>query len=364
VAYLDFIKQYAAQLDSLSLNITPEPDMLELSLKLAAKPNSELAGLLVKDPAMKPGYQLAGFLNSPAAINFVAKTNKPLFTKLNTAMIDMLTQAMGDTLSPAQIQNWKTVMADSADNMGQEVAIAFSFASAMPPVAIKEVIHVPDPKAALDGVNTELQLVNEMYKAMGLDATLATEPERQLYKGVQIHALRFDMKAPPEGSEEEKLMFESMFGSAFNFKLAVAGSFMLVAGGPDADKDLRQLIDQALSGRVHSPTGDIRAAMAAIPNAASTDFVASVNVVRLLSGMGAMMNAMPIPLAQMMGQMFSQLDMPTESCIALAGKIDNGTATLQIALPKQHLLEIAAIGAKLQETMGAGGGTNQGNGRR
>ncbi len=360
VAYLDFIKQYAAQLDSLSLNITPEPDTLQLSLKLAAKPDSELADLLVRDPSMRPGYRLAGFLNSPAAINFVAKTNKPLFTKLNAVMIDMFTQAMGDTLSPAQIQNWKAMMADSADNMGQEVAIAFSFAPGMPPVAIKEVIHVPDPKAALDQVNMGLQMANDMYKSMGLDATLAAEPE-QLYKGVQIHALRFDMKAPPEATEEEKLMMESMFGSAFNgsgfnfnFKFAAAGSFMLVAGGPDVDRDLRQLIDQALSGTVPSPTGDIRAAMAAIPNADSTDFVASVNVVRLVSSIGAVMSALPIPGGQMIGQMFSGLDVPTESCLALAGKIDNGTATLQIALPKQHLLEIAAIGAKLQGTMTSG----------
>ncbi|MCD6393676.1 MAG: hypothetical protein J7M40_09230, partial [Planctomycetes bacterium] len=353
-AYLDFIEQYAGQLDSLSLSITPEPDTLELSLRLAAKPNTELADLLVKDPAMKQGYRLAGFLNSPAAINFMAKTNKPLFAKLNTAMIDMFTQAMGDTLTPAQIQNWKTVMADSADNMGQEVAISFSFASAMPPVAIKGIIHVPDPKAALDQVNKGLQIANEMYKSMGLDATVATEPERQLYKGVQIHALRFNMKAPAEASEEEKVMIESMFGSggsAFNFKFAAAGSFMLVAGGPDADRDLRQLIDQALSGRVPSPTGDIKAAMAAIPNVASTDFVASVNVIRLLSGVGAMMSAMPIPGGEMIGQMFSGLDMPTESCLALAGKVDNGAATLQIALPKQHLLEIMEIVTKLSGTM-------------
>ena len=353
VAYLDFIKQYATQLDSLSLNITPEPDTLQLSLKLAAKPNTELAGLLVRDPAMKPGYLLAGFLNSPSAINFVAKTNKPLFTKLNTVMIDMFTQAMGDTLTPAQIRNWEAMMTDSADNMGQEVAIAFSFAPAMPPIAIKEVIHVPDPKAALDQVNMGLQMANDMYKSMGLDATLAAEPE-QLYKGVQIHALRFDMKAPPEATEEEKLMFESMFGSGFNFKFAAAGSFMLVAGGPDVDRDLRQLIDQALSGTVPSPIGDIRAAMIAIPNADSTDFVASVNAIRLLSGMGAMMSVMPIPGGQMMGQMFSGLDVPTKSCLALAGKIDNGAATLQIALPKQHLLEIAAIAAKLQGTMASG----------
>jgi hypothetical protein len=260
-------------------------------------------------------------------------------------------------LTPTQMQTWKTMMADSADNMGQEVAISFSFAQGMPPVAIKEVIHVPDPKAVLDQVNSGMQLANEMYKAMGLDATLATEPERQLYKGVQIHALRFNMKAPPEATEEEKLMFESMFGSsgsAFNIKFAAAGSFMLVAVGPDADKDLRQLIDQALSGTIPYPTGDIRAAMAAIPNAASTDFVASVNVIRLLSGVGAMMSAMPIPGGEMIGQMFSQLDMPTKSCIAFAGKVDNGAATLQIALPKQHLLEIAAIGAKLQETMASG----------
>ncbi len=353
VAYFDFVKQYAVQLDSLSLNITPEPDTLELSVKLSAKPNSELAGLLVKDPSMKPGYQLAGFLNSPAAINFVAKTNKPLFTKLNTVFVDMFTQALGDTLTPDQIQNWKTMMADSADNMGQEVAISFSFAPAMPPIAIKEVIHMPDPKAALDQVNTGLQLANEMYKAMGLDATLATEPE-ELYKGVQIHALKFDMKAPPEAGEQEKQMFESMFSSGFNFKFAAAGSFMLVAGGPDVDRDLRQLIDQALSGTVPSPTGDIRAAMAAIPNASSTDFVASVNVVRLVSGVGGMISAMPIPGFQMAGQMFGKLDIPTKSCIALAGKVDEGSATLQIAIPKQHLLEIVAIAAKLQENMASG----------
>jgi len=336
VAYLDFIKEYIPQLDSLSLKVTPEPDMLGLSLKLAARPDSELARLLVRDPAMKQGYRLAGFLNSPAAVKLIAKTNKPLFTKLNTVFVEMFTQAMGGTLSETQIRNWKAMMADSVDNMGHEAAIAFSFAPAMPPVAIKEVIYVTNPKAVLDRMNMSMQLANDIYKSMGIDATLAVQPEGQLYKGVQIHALKFDMKAPPEAGEAEKMMVESMLSSAFNFKFAAADSFMLVAGGPDADRDLRQLIDQALSGRDAAATGDIRTAMVVIPDASSTDFVASVNVIRLVSGVGTMMSAMPIPGGQLFGAMFSELNVPTKSCLA-----------------------IASIGAKLQENMTAGGGESR-----
>ena len=350
--YIDFVKEYATQIKSLSLNLAPEPDALNLSLTLAAKPNTELAAILQKDPTMKPGYTLAGFLNEPAAINVVVKTNKTLFTKLNDLSMDLFGETLSDIMPGQNTDKWKALAAQSMKNMGNEMAFSFSMAPGMPPVAIKEVIQTEDPAAVIESIGESFLMVNEMYKAMGLPLALAVEPDTKIYKNtVPVYSMKFDVQIPPTATDEEKMIAQAMAMplSGFKVKFAAARNLMLVTVGPNAEDDIRQLIDQALSPTPQQPSGDIMTALSTIPNADNTDFVASVNIIRLLSGVGEMMKSMPVPAGQMVGDMFAGLDIPTQSCICLAGTVENGSATLQVALPKQHLLELFTVVMKIQQ---------------
>ena len=74
----------------------------------------------------------------------------------------------------------------------------------------------------------------------------------------------------------------------------------------------------------------------------SADFVGTYNHVRLLKLTGLMMAGMqqlPVELRTLYQNM-SQIDIESKSNLAFAGKMGNRTATVEIALPKEHLLEI------------------------
>ena len=78
---------------------------------------------------------------------------------------------------------------------------------------------------------------------------------------------------------------------------------------------------------------EIQAATQLIPGSEKADFLVSYNILRLLQMVSAMM-PIPAPTAK------------SQSNIVLAGNAANGTLSIQIALPKQHLQE--PMGAFMQ----------------
>jgi hypothetical protein len=57
------------------------------------------------------------------------------------------------------------------------------------------------------------------------------------------------------------------------------------------------------------------------------------------------MTVMPIPMPML------QMDIPTKSNIALAGKVGNGKIVVDIALPKEHLTEMMTAVQTMQQQM-------------
>ena len=84
----------------------------------------------------------------------------------------------------------------------------------------------------------------------------------------------------------------------------------------------------------------MKTALALLPEAEKADFVCTLNCLRLLKMSGAMM---PIPMPQM--------DIPTKSNIAFAGKVGDGRMTINIAVPKEHLAEIVSAMMTMQQQM-------------
>jgi hypothetical protein len=349
--YVDFLKKYAAQTKSLSAHVAPHPERIDLGLTFSAVKGSELAGLLVKDPTMKRGYTLAGYLKGDDAVSFAGKTNKALFARLGEISMEMFGDALSDMLPADQVDAWKSMSNDSMKNMGDEFAASFSFAAGMPPVALTEIVEMGDAKASMETIADSMQMINEMYKSMQIPATIAIEPGSVPYNGCDIYSLKFQMAVPPDAPAEQKQMMEAMFKQGFNCKFAAAGKLMLVVVAPDADSDIRKLIDEVKSGITPQPKGDLRYALSTVPNAAESDFVMTINGVRLVKGVGSMLASMQIPGIGMIGQMISQMDVPTTSCICLGGRAADGRARIDIVVPKQHVLEIVSIAAKIKAMM-------------
>ncbi|GAH10462.1 unnamed protein product, partial [marine sediment metagenome] len=95
----------------------------------------------------------------------------------------------------------------------------------------------------------------------------------------------------------------------------------------------------AKAGGPEKIPAEVKAALAILPDPDEADFVGTYNYLRLFKWVAAMT---PMP----------QMDFPTKSNIALAGKVGNGKMTVDIALPKEHLTEImTAIQMMMQKMM-------------
>jgi len=53
----------------------------------------------------------------------------------------------------------------------------------------------------------------------------------------------------------------------------------------------------------------------------------------------------------MMSNMFSAFDVPSESCMAIAGNVEGSRFTVDVIMPKQHLMEIVTAFMQMQQQM-------------
>lgn len=349
--YVDFYKLFTEQAKSVTLNLTPSPEVLRLAITLAANPDTDLAGFLVKNPKAENNFTLTGYLDQPAAVNALAKVNKTTFPAMNMRFMELFMDIASDSFGPEKHQKWIKAMTDSCDATGDEMAFTFSFASGTPPFELTEIIQLRDEQKYRETMKEIFEMINDIYKSMGLPMTFTFEENTSQYNGVAIDTARIKFNTTEDADDPGTQMVKAMYGDALEYKMAITNKFLLLEIGPDAETKLKALIDKVKTSTPGQPTNDITVALAAIPNAAKTDFIASVNILRLISGVGQMMQTMPIPGAKIMAPMFSQLDTQTQSCIAMAGVVGNGKATLHIALPKQHLKETANAFIQMQQKM-------------
>jgi hypothetical protein len=108
--------------------------------------------------------------------------------------------------------------------------------------------------------------------------------------------------------------------------------------GGDLDNAVRELIDQVKAGGPKQVPGEIKAALELLPEAKKACCMATFNVPRLF-GFVLAMSPIPMPPVQI----------PTQSNIVVAGKCDNGSLSIHIALPKQHLTEIMGMFMMMQQ---------------
>jgi hypothetical protein len=128
-------------------------------------------------------------------------------------------------------------------------------------------------------------------------------------------------------------MFQRIWGGGFNYRWAFVDNYCIYSIGGNADKKIREMIDQVKSGHPKKIGSEMKAALDMIPQSKHAEAVGTFNYVRLLDLMPKMM-----PVTDR--EDLSKLKVPSESNIAFACGFDNGNATMQIAVPKKHLLEI------------------------
>jgi hypothetical protein len=135
---------------------------------------------------------------------------------------------------------------------------------------------------------------------------------------------------------------EQIYGGDLVYTIAQSADTYYIAMGEDNEGDIKALIDQNASA---SPTGETKAAIDLLQKTPYNEFVCSVNVVKLMTGLGGMMQNMG-PMMQAgcgedatpspMPDIFGGLNVPSQSSLAIGGKVADGQSSVRLILPKQH----------------------------
>jgi len=133
----------------------------------------------------------------------------------------------------------------------------------------------------------------------------------------------------------------AMYGG-LEYKWSIVDGLCVCVFAGDAQSVVSGLADKVKAGCPKQLANEMKAVSTLLPEAEKADFVCTFNCLRMFKMMGTMM-PMPIPMPQM--------DIPTKSNIALAGKVGAGKLIINIAVPKEHLAEIMSAVMMMQQQM-------------
>jgi hypothetical protein len=170
----------------------------------------------------------------------------------------------------------------------------------------------------------------DFYKDLGMETGFTMQRGVDLYKDVSIDSAKFTMKSTDANSPQGQ-MINVMYGGGFDYRWGMVDGLWVCTIGSNANSAIRELIDQVKAGGPKQMGDEMKAALTLLPEADKADFVVTYNFLRLFKMMTAMV---PVPIPQM--------DISTKSNIVFAGKAGNGKMVVDIALPKEHLMEIMA----------------------
>jgi hypothetical protein len=351
---------YAGLLDTLmketkfiSLTLEPSASTIRAALVAAAVPGTDMAKMLTPGTVAKSSEQYLGYLQNGAMMNFVLRADQSAMHEFGLRYFELISALGGEGTSEEQMQKLKAAAIDMMDAMGGPVVFSMSAEpKAKPPFAMKYVMAVKDAKKFRDNMEkiTELMTAGGLasfYKQMGMDMSFEVTRESDTYKGVAIDSIKFGIKATDSQSAEGQ-MIANMYGEGFDGRLALLDGVCVQAVGGDADKAIRALIDQVKASGPKQVPSEVQNAMQLIPGAEKADFFATYNYLRLLQMVTAMM-PMPIPTTPM----------PTQSNVAMAGTVGDNSLKVEVAVPKQHVLEVMTVFMQMQQQKMQGQGPGQ-----
>mgnify|MGYP006288254351 CR=1 FL=1 len=347
--YGRMLEQIADEAKSISLSVEPQADLLRVNKMLRAIPDTDLAAMLADDAGGRRN-RLVGYTKDGAALNFAAMVGDSWKAFYDVAL-DLLADLAGENVEREDIARMKALTMEMVDTLGGAAAGSLTIDSnARPAFAMEYVVAVEDSAKFSRLLAESSELFNEtgitdIYRMFGVEMEYTFKRGTGSYKGVTIDSARLSLKAT-EADSPGGQMIESMYGGGFDYRWAVVDGLCGVVVGADADKRIRTLIDQMRSGRLPAMGSEMKAALSLLPDARSADFFVTYNYVRFLK----MVGAMTIQAGDQQVQM-PEIDVPTSSSIAIAGWGGENAARFSVAVPKQHVMEIMAAFAQMQQKM-------------
>lgn len=353
--YTEMFTTFLGDADSITVALTPDAANLSLDIALKAKDGSETAQMLIAHPDPDRGYAYTGYLNSDLAVNGIMKMDQPGLQKIYDKLFDLLDAADSEQMPGEVTEKMKSLARKNLAVTGDEAAFSFSYVAGKPPFQFTEVIAVDDMDAMTDLMDESWALAGDFYEEIGMPLTFEST-DVSSYNGATISKIIIALPTSDDPNDPMGMAMQQIYGGQLTYILAHDQERFYAAIGDDAEETVKQLIDRTASAPA---AGEVKAAIDLLEKSGYSDFACSVNLIKLFGGLGDMMGSVeelmggaPCPMPM---QIFSSLNnIPTQSSLAVGGKVDNGQLSLRIILPKQHLSEIMAIVMQLQQQMTPG----------
>ncbi len=325
-----------------SVSLSPSFEKIGASFVLAAAPGSSMADMFKGDSA-GGANKLLGYMQDGAAVNFAGSMSSPFWRKVNEAYIDLMPKMMGEKASGDDIAAFKKLATDAMDAFGGALAGSFSVdTSSKPPFQVTYVADVKDSAKFYKVLEEASKAMTagslaDLYKEMGMQMSFDLKRNTSNHQGVSIDSIKFNVKGTDSDSPATQAI-EAMYGDGLDIQMATVNNQLVYALGQNSQDAVQKLIDQVKAGGPKQVAGEAQAALAMIPGAEKADFFMTINVLRLMKMAGAFA---PIPMPQ--------TDIPTQSSLAVASDAANGKMTVDLAVPKQHVLEIMGAVMQMQQ---------------
>jgi len=338
---------------SLNVAVTPKSDVLNITSAISALPGTEMADMFTTETVVKQKNELLCYLQDRMVMNVSGKVTG----KLNAKAMDFFATIMTKDMNAMDVEKLKSFASDIATIFSGNDAMSFSVdPNTKPPFAMKYIIEIEDidKDKFYEVIEEGAELFNtggiaDFYKNLGMETSFAIKRDVDTYKGISIDSSEFVIKLTEPNSPQGK-MIEAMYGEGLDYKWAIVDRLCVCAVGGDADSAICELIDQVKAGGPKQLASEIKSALTLIPDASQADFVGTYNFLRWFKILGSLM---PVPTPM------PKIDVPTKSNIVFAGKIGQGKMTFEIALPKEHLLEMMGMFQQMQQQQRATIGANQ-----
>ncbi len=334
--YGGIFKMLLGGTEYVTVGLAPTSESCSLTVGVKAVPDTEMAAI-VGSPVEGDFGNLLGYLDDGAMMNIGSKVDRPSLKASYMKLFELVGLMIPDGIPEADLEEMKTLTTQGINALGDSIAVSIGVnGKGSTPFWGKYVIEVKDEKAFKEVLEKELRMMEdgafgELYKGFGMEMDVKINRGAGTYKGVTIDAAKVNFKISEKSLQSETIA--KMFGDGLDYSWAFVNDNCVYTIGGDADKMIRELIDQVKAGGPKKVGAEIKAAMDAIPGSEQADAVGTFNYARAIN----MVTRFIAEGADSSDQV------STHSGIAFAGRAtEHGKLKLQMVMPKKHLQEIQA----------------------
>ena len=326
---------------SVSLSLNPQPNALHAGFAMNTVAGTEMAKFFTGTPAA-PDKTFLRYLDNGAAMNIVTAIDPASLNRLNNFYFDLMAKMAGKDPSSEEVLKLKKLATDATNSLGGSLAASLTInAKSKPPFELKYVAAIKDPQTFYRVLEEWPKVLNsgliaDLNKESGIKFGFELKRKAETYKDVPIDTIKITME-PTDPNSQASQTITAMYGQGMNAQLAIVNNLLVYGIAQDPAPIVRKLIDQVKAGNAaQAAPSEVQSAMQMIPGAEKSECFMTLNLLRMMQMATAMM---PLPAAQQ--------PVKSQSSLAFAGSANNGRLSVEIGIPKQHLIEIMSFGMQM-----------------